>query len=104
MFHGWCGAIALNRNTAYGNTEAGFSFATGKARLARNLAVSDKGGLSRLGSSTVSAANNWDRGVSTPAFRPTDATTAYGARKPDGSLPATTFLTTGSTTIGSTMN
>ena len=72
--------------------------------MARNLAVSDKGGLAKLGSKTVSAANNWDGGVGTPAFKSTDATTAYGARKPDGSLPATTFLTTGSTTIGSTMN
>jgi hypothetical protein len=98
------GAIVLNRNTAYANAEAGFYFATGKARLARNLAVSNKGGLSKLGSSTVSAANNWDSGVSAPAFKSTDATTAYSARKSDGSLPATTFLTTGSTAIGSTMN
>ena len=98
------GAIALNRNTAYANAQAGFYFATGRARLARNLAVSDKGGLAKLGSKTVSAANNWDGVVGTPAFKSTDATTAYGARKPDGSLPATTFLTTGSTTIGSTMN
>ncbi|MFI6036769.1 right-handed parallel beta-helix repeat-containing protein [Streptomyces sp. NPDC051315] len=98
------GAIALNRNTAYVNAQAGFYFATGKARPARNLAVGNKGGPAKLGSATVSAANNWDSGVSTPAFRSTDATTAYGARKADGSLPATTFLTTGSTTIGSTMN
>ncbi|MER6184524.1 right-handed parallel beta-helix repeat-containing protein [Streptomyces sp. NPDC001652] len=98
------GAIVLNRNTAYANAEAGFYFATGKARLARNLAVGNKGSLSKLGSSTVSAANNWDGGVSTPSFKSTDATTAYSARKPDGSLPATTFLTTGSTAIGSTMN
>ena len=98
------GAIVLNRNTAYANAQTGFYFATGKARLARNLAVSNKGGLDKLGSKTVSAANNWDSGVSTPAFKSTDATTAYGARKSDGSLPATTFLTTGSTTIGSTMN
>ncbi|WP_405738108.1 right-handed parallel beta-helix repeat-containing protein [Streptomyces sp. NBC_00028] len=98
------GAIVLNRNTAYANAEAGFYFATGKARLARNLAVGNKGGLSKLSSSTVSAANNWDSGVSTPSFRTTDATTVYSARKSDGSLPATTFLTTGSTTIGSTMN
>ncbi|NUR40198.1 MAG: pectate lyase, partial [Streptomyces sp.] len=62
------GAIVLNRNTAYANAEAGFYFATGKARLARNLAVSNKGGLSKLSSSTVSAANNWDSGVSTPSF------------------------------------
>jgi len=98
------GAIVLNRNTAYANTEAGFYFATGKARLARNLAVGNKGGLDKLGSSTVSAANNWDSGVSTPSFTSTDATTAYGARSSSGSLPSTTSLTTGSTTIGSTMN
>ncbi|MFD5798392.1 right-handed parallel beta-helix repeat-containing protein [Streptomyces diastatochromogenes] len=98
------GAIVLNRNTAYANAQTGFFFETGKARLARNLAVSNKGGLSKLSSHTVSAANNWDSGVSTPAFKSTDATAAYGARKSDGSLPATTFLTTGSTTIGSTMN
>ncbi|WP_328428592.1 right-handed parallel beta-helix repeat-containing protein [Streptomyces sp. NBC_00443] len=98
------GAMVLHRNTAYTNAESGFYFATGKARLARNLAVSNKGGPSELGSSAVSAANNWDSGVATPAFRSTDAATAYGARKADGSLPATTFLTTGSTTIGSPMN
>jgi len=98
------GAIVLNRNTAYANAEAGFYFATGKARLARNLAVSNKGGLDKLGSSTVSAANNWDSGVSTPSFKSTDATAAYGVRSSSGSLPVTSFLTTGSTTIGSTMN
>lgn len=109
MLHGFTensntGAILLNRNTAYANKERGFSFATGEARLARNLAVSNGTGKTKLGSSTVSAANNWDGGVATPAFKSTDAATAYGARKSDGSLPATTFLTTGSMAVGSTMN
>ncbi|MFI7295858.1 right-handed parallel beta-helix repeat-containing protein [Streptomyces sp. NPDC050121] len=98
------GAIVLNRNTAYANAKTGFYFVTGKARLARNLAVSNRGGPDKLGSSAVSAANNWDAGVATPAFGSTDATTAYGPRRPDGALPTTTFLTTGSTTIGTTMN
>jgi hypothetical protein len=98
------GAIVLNRNTAYANAETGFSFATGRARLARNLSVSDKKGTSKLGGSTVSAANSWDPGVSVPSFRSTDATTAHGPRGADGSLPATVFLTTGSTAIGSTMD
>ncbi|MFF5845680.1 chondroitinase-B domain-containing protein [Streptomyces massasporeus] len=98
------GAIALNRNTAYSNAESGFYFATGTARLGRNLAGGDKGGAAKLGSSTVSAGNTWDSGIATPPFRSTDATGAYGARRADGSLPATTFLTTGSTTIGSTMD
>ncbi|WP_217235764.1 right-handed parallel beta-helix repeat-containing protein [Streptomyces sp. AC555_RSS877] len=97
------GAVVLNRNTAYANAGSGFSFATGKARLARNLAVSNKGGPSELGSSIVSAANNWDSGVSTPALKSTDATSAQGTREADGSLPATTFLTTGSTAIGTAM-
>lgn len=98
------GAIVLNRNTSYANGEAGFFFQTSKSRLARNLSVSNKGGKATLGSATVSAANNWDSAVSAPTFRSTDATTAYGARGSDGSLPATTFLTTGSTTIGATMD
>ncbi|MGW6542690.1 right-handed parallel beta-helix repeat-containing protein [Streptomyces massasporeus] len=98
------GALALNRNTAYANARSGFHFATGTARLGGNLAVGDKGGAAKLGSSTVSAGNTWDSGIATPPFRSTDATGAAGARRPDGSLPATTFLTTGSTTIGSTMD
>ncbi len=98
------GAIILNRNTAYANKESGFYFAAGKARLARNLAVANGTGLAKLGTATVSAANNWDSGVGTPAFKSTDAASVYGARQANGALPATTFLTTGSTTIGSTMN
>ncbi|MFJ9561945.1 right-handed parallel beta-helix repeat-containing protein [Streptomyces fuscichromogenes] len=98
------GAIVLNRNTAYANGEAGFFFETSRSRLARNLSVGNRGGLVTRGSATVSAANSWDSGVSAPAFRSTDATTAYGARASDGSLPATTFLTTGSSTIGATMD
>lgn len=98
------GAIVLNRNTAYANAETGFYFATGKARLARNLAVGNNKGLSKVGSSTVNAANNWDGGVSTPAFRSTDAATAYASRQVSGDLPRTAFLTTGSAAIGSTMN
>ncbi|SMQ15422.1 Right handed beta helix region [Streptomyces sp. Ag82_O1-12] len=98
------GAITLNRNTAYANAQSGFYFATGTARLGRNLAAGDKGGAAKLGSSTVSAGNTWDSGIATPPFRSTDATGAYGARRADGSLPVTTFLTTGSTTVGSTMD
>ncbi|MBK3567633.1 right-handed parallel beta-helix repeat-containing protein [Streptomyces sp. MBT62] len=98
------GAIILNRNTAYSNSAAGFFFATSKSRLARNLAVGNKGGQDKLGSSTVSAANNWDGGVATPAFKSVDATSAYGARSSSGTLPATTFLTTGSTAVGATMD
>jgi len=98
------GAIVINRTTAYANSKWGYYFATSAARLGKNLAVSNGSGLVTKGSSVVSAGNNWDSGISTPSFVSTDASTTYNARKSDGSLPATTFLTTGSTTIGATMN
>ncbi|MET9447685.1 right-handed parallel beta-helix repeat-containing protein [Streptomyces cinerochromogenes] len=98
------GAIVLNRTTAYANAKWGYYFATSASRLGKNLAVGNGGGLVTRGSSVVSAGNNWDSGIATPPFISTDAATTYNARKADGSLPATTFLTTGSTTIGATMN
>ncbi|MBC2901779.1 right-handed parallel beta-helix repeat-containing protein [Streptomyces cupreus] len=98
------GAIVINRTTAYANGKWGYYFATGAARLGKNLAVSNGSGLVNKGSSVVSAGNNWDSGISTPAFRSTDATSTYNARQSNGALPVTTFLTTGSTTIGATMD
>ncbi|MFD8719704.1 chondroitinase-B domain-containing protein [Streptomyces sp. NPDC059629] len=98
------GAIVINRTTAYANSKWGYYFATSAARLGKNLAVSNGSGSVTKGSSVVSAGNNWDSGISTPSFVSTDASTTYNSRKSDGSLPATTFLTTGSTTIGATMN
>ncbi|MFD4504729.1 chondroitinase-B domain-containing protein [Streptomyces sp. NPDC058457] len=98
------GALVINRTTAYANGNWGYYFATSAARLGKNLAVGNGSGLVSKGSSVVSAGNNWDSGISTPAFKSTDASTTYNSRQSDGSLPATTFLTTGSTTIGATMN
>jgi hypothetical protein len=98
------GSIVINRTTAYANGNWGYYFATSSAKLGKNLAVSNGTGLVTKGSSVVSAGNNWDSGISTPAFKSTDATTCYNARQSGGALPATTFLTTGSTTIGATMN
>lgn len=98
------GAIVINRTTAYANGKVGYYFATGAARLGRNLAVNNSGGSVSKGSSAVSSGNNWDSGVATPAFRSTNASTTFNARSSSGTLPATTFLTTGSTTIGATMD
>ena len=98
------GAIVINRTTAYANAKWGYYFATGASRLGKNLAVSNGSGPVSKGGSVVSAGNNWDSGISTPAFRSTDASTAYNARQSNGSLPTTTFLTTGSTTVGATMD
>jgi hypothetical protein len=98
------GAIVINRTTAYANGKYGYYFATGAARLGKNLAVGNGTAAVSEGSSVTSAGNNWDSGVSTPSFISTDATTTYNSRSAGGTLPATTFLTTGSTTIGATMN
>ncbi|MFH8470104.1 right-handed parallel beta-helix repeat-containing protein [Streptomyces sp. NPDC017991] len=97
------GAIVINRTTAYANVKYGYYFATGAAKLGKNLAVSNGTAVSK-GSSVVSAGNNWDSGISTPSFRSTDASTTYNSRSSSGALPVTTFLTTGSTTIGATMD
>ncbi|MGW6012374.1 right-handed parallel beta-helix repeat-containing protein [Streptomyces sp. NPDC055210] len=97
------GAIVINRTTAYANVKYGYYFATGAARLGKNLAVSNGSTVSK-GGSVVSAGNNWDSGISTPSFRSTDASTTYNSRQSNGALPVTTFLTTGSTTIGATMD
>ncbi|WP_225100826.1 chondroitinase-B domain-containing protein [Streptomyces sp. CoH27] len=98
------GSIVINRTTAYANAKWGYYFATSSAKLGKNLAVGNGSGLVSKGSNVTSAGNNWDSGISTPSFISTDATTVYNARTSDGSLPDTTFLTTGSTTIGATMN
>lgn len=98
------GSIVINRTTAYANGNRGYYFATSSARLGKNLAVGNGSGSVTKGSAVVSSGNNWDSGISTPAFTSTDATACYSARSASGTLPATTFLTTGSSTIGATMN
>ncbi|MEV6350321.1 chondroitinase-B domain-containing protein [Actinoplanes sp. NPDC051851] len=98
------GAIVINRTTAYGNGNWGYYFATSSAKLGKNLAVGNGSGSVSKGSSVTSAGNNWDSGISTPSFISTDASTCYNARSSSGTLPTTTFLTTGSSTIGATMN
>ncbi|WP_327716347.1 pectate lyase [Streptomyces sp. NBC_00490] len=98
------GAIVINRTTAYANSKWGYYFATGAAKLGKNLAVGNSGGSVSKGSSVTSSGNNWDSGIATPSFISTNASTTYNARSSSGTLPATTFLTTGSTTIGATMN
>lgn len=68
------------------------------------MVASNSTDLVSKGSSVTSAGDNWDSGISTPAFKSTDASSTYNARSSSGTLPTTTFLTTGSTTIGATMN
>ncbi|MEV5611352.1 pectate lyase [Streptomyces sp. NPDC052225] len=98
------GALVINRTTAYANGKYGYYFATSSAKLGKNLAVRNGSAAVSKGSSVTSSGNNWDSGIATPAFISTDASSTYNARSSSGTLPATTFLTTGSTTIGATMN
>jgi hypothetical protein len=98
------GAIVINRTTAYANGKYGYYFATSSAKLGKNLASGNGSAAVSKGSAVTSSGNNWDSGVSTPSFISTDASTTYNSRQSGGALPATTFLTTGSTAIGATMN
>ncbi|MFC9030303.1 right-handed parallel beta-helix repeat-containing protein [Streptomyces arboris] len=97
------GALRLHRNTAYANDASGYYFASSPARLSRNLAVDNATGAAKLSKRVVSAANTWDAGQARPAGLRTDPATAYGPRRADGSLPATTFLVTGTPDIGAGM-
>ncbi|WP_455355281.1 right-handed parallel beta-helix repeat-containing protein [Streptomyces sp. SYSU K217416] len=103
------GALRLHRNTAYANDAAGYYFASSPSRLSRNLAVQNATGTAKLGRRVVTAANTWDASQAPAArrsgsvLRSTDPTTAYGPRRADGSLPATSFLTTGTPAIGAGM-
>jgi RNA polymerase sigma factor (sigma-70 family) len=88
------GAIRLERNTAYRNGAIGFHLPTATALLSRNAAV-DNGTAAEIGDDQArSEANTWDGGTwDARMFRSTDPVTATGPRRPDGSLPATRFLT-----------
>ncbi|MYR96993.1 MULTISPECIES: right-handed parallel beta-helix repeat-containing protein [unclassified Streptomyces] len=97
------GALRLHRNTAYANEASGYYFAASPARLSRILAVDNASGAAKLSRRVVSAANTWDTGQARPAGLRTDPTTAYGPRRADGSLPATSFLVTGTPDIGAGM-
>ncbi|MFB8139216.1 right-handed parallel beta-helix repeat-containing protein [Streptomyces parvus] len=98
------GALRLHRNTAYANDASGYYFATSPSRLSRNLALDNATGAVKLSPRVVSAANTWDTGRERPAgLRNTDPAGAYGPRRADGSLPATTFLATGTPDIGAQM-
>ncbi|MBB1245602.1 right-handed parallel beta-helix repeat-containing protein [Streptomyces durbertensis] len=103
------GAMRVHRNTAYNNAQSGFYFATSPARLSRNLSFANAGGTAKLGSRAVVAANSWgpdapptDNGSS--PVRSVDARTAEGPRKPDGSLPTSDYLRTGTALLGAPMN
>jgi len=94
------GELRLANNTAFRNGDVGFHLPTAAAVLTRNAAV-DNGLPSEIGDEKArSEQNTWDGGA--VRFRSTDPAPARGPRRPDGSLPATSFLT-GDSGIGAAM-
>ncbi|MDQ1050366.1 right-handed parallel beta-helix repeat-containing protein [Streptomyces sp. V4I2] len=90
------GALALTRNSTYGNAGTGFDVdvSGGKAVLTANLSVADARAVA-LGSATVSTGNSWNLGGTWNAASVlcTDPAPLTGARAADGSLPsAPSFL------------
>jgi len=87
------GALVITGNTAYRNQADGFGFYYSGSVLRRNLAL-DNTRQAVFGGEVSSKTNSWDQsGWTRAALRGTDPATATGEREPDGSLPATTFLT-----------
>jgi hypothetical protein len=87
-------ALVLTRNTAWRNGDSGYDMRSAAARLTGNVAV---------GNRTPAYLTAAVRGAPvTAGLRSTDPATAAGRRRPDGSLPATTFLT-GPAGVGANM-
>ncbi|WP_433203144.1 sigma-70 family RNA polymerase sigma factor [Dactylosporangium sp. CS-047395] len=87
--------LRLSNNTAYRNGATGFGVPAGPATLRANVAIGNDDPVS-MGADGHTSRNTWDEGSWTAAmFRSTDAAVAEGARRADGTLPATDFLTTG---------
>ena len=87
------GAIQLDNNTAFRNVKDGFAFYYSPSRLRDNLAL----GNSRqavVADSAEATGNSWNEsGWNDAALRDIDPTSAEGPRRPDDTLPATTYLT-----------
>lgn len=98
------GAIRIHRNTAFKNVESGFYFAGSPSRLSRNLALDNAKSAAKVGRRAVSAANSWNADTPAVTVRSTDPRTAQGPRRPNGTLPPTDFLETGTAAIGAPMH
>jgi RNA polymerase sigma factor (sigma-70 family) len=96
------GAIELTNNTAYRNGAAGFTLPVAAATARANVSIGNASEIA-TGRAVASSGNTWDGGSWTAAmFRSSDAATAEGRRRADGSLPKTGFLAT-ETGLGAAM-
>ncbi len=93
------GALVLNNNTAFRNGAAGFFLRGAPVVLHANAAVGNAV-TSDVSAAARADANAWSGKES--MFRSVDPATAEGPRRPDGALPATDFLITG-TAVGASM-
>lgn len=90
-------AVQLSNNTAYRNGRDGFAFPNGSPLLRSNASVGNGTPFA------LSASASGSRNSSDVDFRSTDPSSAAGPRNPDGTLPRTAFLVTGSG-IGASMS
>ena len=86
------GALRVTNSTAYRNGKAGFAFVHSASVLRNDLALANEA-ETWLGEQVDDADNSWNQsGWTVTTLRSGDPTTAQGPRRPDGSVPATTFL------------
>ncbi|GAA3646489.1 right-handed parallel beta-helix repeat-containing protein [Lentzea roselyniae] len=84
------GRHRIERNTAWDNPKTGFAVNRSASTLTKNLAVANGTDVA-LGSNSGGSGNSWNLGGSW-SFASTDPATIKGPRRPDGSIPASTFL------------
>ncbi|MBB5867958.1 RNA polymerase sigma factor (sigma-70 family) [Allocatelliglobosispora scoriae] len=97
------GVIVVTGNTAYRNGGDGFAFWFSPSVLRANLAQGN-GRDDNRGDTVQEFGNSWNQADWNPALlRATDQRTAEGARRADGRLPRTAFLTSGRSGTGATM-
>ena len=98
------GGLRLTNNTAYRNGKDGFAFFYSASVFRHNLALANNR-EAVLAATAVEDANSWNQaGWTTGLLVGTDPSTAQRARRPDGGLPATSFLVnTRDGTIGAPM-
>ncbi|MCZ7437046.1 sigma-70 family RNA polymerase sigma factor [Micromonospora sp. WMMC241] len=87
------GSIDLIGNTAFRNGGAGFDLTGGDVTARRNLAVENATPVRGVPDAATTG-NSWDGGNAV-RLRSTDPATAEGPRRPDGTLPSTRYLDTG---------
>jgi pectate disaccharide-lyase len=97
------GNLQISNNTAFRNGKDGFAFWYSPATLSRNLSL-DNARNDNRGELTHESGNSWDQSDwSVTDLRSTDASSAEGPRRADGSLPRTAFLTTARGGVGARM-